>query len=198
VTGAGHPAVQRLQFFLSESRWDPGKLHARRLELLSDPATAPHDAAVLVDEVADLSCHARVGSPEQVNYHLRYSRAMAPCCSPSVSSSAPTAQTPVYQPGHTAVPTLVGQEIKHIGGGDLSRVLPVTVKNAFGSNATARSVFGRHRPATNSRYRFTSQWPSEYWTSQPRPQCGQDTRSCSSEHPRTTGTNAPVRVTYHS
>ena len=24
VTGAQHPAVQRLQFFLSESRWDPG------------------------------------------------------------------------------------------------------------------------------------------------------------------------------
>jgi SRSO17 transposase len=23
VAGAGHPAVQRLQFFLSESRWDP-------------------------------------------------------------------------------------------------------------------------------------------------------------------------------
>jgi SRSO17 transposase len=45
VTGAGHLAVQRLQFFLSESRWDPGKVNARRLELLlSDPATTPHDA----------------------------------------------------------------------------------------------------------------------------------------------------------
>jgi hypothetical protein len=30
---------------------------------------------------------------------------------------------------------------------------PVTSKNAFRSKATARSVFGRHRPATNSRYR---------------------------------------------
>src|SRR5580704_5497886 len=44
VTGAQHPAVQRLQFFLSESRWD-----ARRLELLlADPATAPHGGGVLV------------------------------------------------------------------------------------------------------------------------------------------------------
>ena len=25
VAGAQHPAVQRLQFFLSESRWDPGR-----------------------------------------------------------------------------------------------------------------------------------------------------------------------------
>src|SRR2546421_5871468 len=49
VTGAQHPAVQRLQFFLSESRWDPGQVNARRLELLrADPATAPHEAGVLV------------------------------------------------------------------------------------------------------------------------------------------------------
>jgi hypothetical protein len=45
VTGAQHPEVQRLQFFLSESRWDPGRVTARRLELLrADPATAPHEA----------------------------------------------------------------------------------------------------------------------------------------------------------
>ena len=49
VAGAQHPAVQRLQFFLSGSRWDPGRVDARRLELLmSDPATAPHGGGVLV------------------------------------------------------------------------------------------------------------------------------------------------------
>jgi hypothetical protein len=49
VTGAQHPAVQRLQFFLSESRWDPEQVNSRRLELLlSDPATAPHSGGVLV------------------------------------------------------------------------------------------------------------------------------------------------------
>src|SRR5256886_8765078 len=49
VTGAQHPAVQRLQFFLSESRWDPERVNARRLELLlADPATAPHEGGVLV------------------------------------------------------------------------------------------------------------------------------------------------------
>ena len=49
VTGAQHRSVQRLQFFLSESRWDPGRVNARRLELLlADPATAPHEAGVLV------------------------------------------------------------------------------------------------------------------------------------------------------
>src|SRR2546429_6459267 len=49
VTGAQHAAVQRLQFFLSESRWDPGQVNSRRLELLlADPATAPHGGGVLV------------------------------------------------------------------------------------------------------------------------------------------------------
>jgi DDE superfamily endonuclease len=55
VVGAQHPAVQRLQFFLSESSWDAEALNARRLELLlSDPGTAPHDAGVLViDDTGD-------------------------------------------------------------------------------------------------------------------------------------------------
>jgi SRSO17 transposase len=49
VTGAGHRAVQRLQFFLSESRWDAERVNARRLELLrADPGTAPHGGGVLV------------------------------------------------------------------------------------------------------------------------------------------------------
>jgi DDE superfamily endonuclease len=49
VAGAQHPAVQRLQFFLSESRWDPDEVNERRLGLLlADPATAPHDGGVLV------------------------------------------------------------------------------------------------------------------------------------------------------
>src|SRR6202008_3920895 len=49
VRGSKAPAVQRLQFFLSESRWDPEAVNARRLELLlADPATAPHDAGGLV------------------------------------------------------------------------------------------------------------------------------------------------------
>jgi hypothetical protein len=49
VNGAQHPAVQRLQFFLSESRWDADRVNARRLELLrADPATAPHGGGVLV------------------------------------------------------------------------------------------------------------------------------------------------------
>jgi hypothetical protein len=49
VAGAQHPAVQRLQFFLSESRWDADQVNTRRLELLlADPATAPHGGGVLV------------------------------------------------------------------------------------------------------------------------------------------------------
>ncbi|MDQ1032960.1 SRSO17 transposase [Streptomyces umbrinus] len=49
VAGAHHAAVQRLQFFLSESTWDGAQINARHLELLlADPATAPHDGGVLV------------------------------------------------------------------------------------------------------------------------------------------------------
>ncbi|MEU9411397.1 IS701 family transposase [Streptomyces sp. NPDC048281] len=49
VVGAQHAAVQRLQFFLSESTWDGEQVNARRLELmLADSATAPHDGGVLV------------------------------------------------------------------------------------------------------------------------------------------------------
>src|SRR6266513_127569 len=49
VARAQHPAVRRLQFFLSESRWDPERVNDRRLELLlADPATAPHGGGVLV------------------------------------------------------------------------------------------------------------------------------------------------------
>ena len=41
--------MQRLQFFLSESRWDPERVNDRRLELLrAEPATAPHGDGVLV------------------------------------------------------------------------------------------------------------------------------------------------------
>jgi SRSO17 transposase len=45
VTGSKLQAVQRLQFFLSESVW----VNARRVELLlADPLTAPHGGGVLV------------------------------------------------------------------------------------------------------------------------------------------------------
>jgi SRSO17 transposase len=66
VVGAQHSAVQRLQFFLSESTWDGEQVNARRLELLlADPATAPHDGGMLViDDSGDLkdgSATAHVG-----------------------------------------------------------------------------------------------------------------------------------------
>jgi SRSO17 transposase len=49
VVGAGNPAVQRLQFFVSESHWDAEAVNARRLALLTaDAATAPHAGGVLV------------------------------------------------------------------------------------------------------------------------------------------------------
>ncbi len=54
-TGAQQSGVQRLQWFLSESSWQPAVINRRRLELLqAAPLTAPDDAGVLViDEYGD-------------------------------------------------------------------------------------------------------------------------------------------------
>ena len=41
--------MRRLQFFLSESRWDADQVNGRQAELLrADSATAPHGGGVLV------------------------------------------------------------------------------------------------------------------------------------------------------
>src|SRR5258705_10340541 len=55
VVGAQDPAVQRLQFFLSEAHWDAERVNARRLELLAaDPVTAPHaGGGLVVDDSGD-------------------------------------------------------------------------------------------------------------------------------------------------
>jgi hypothetical protein len=55
IRQAQAPEVQRLQCFVSESPWDAERINAQRVELLlSDPATAPHDAGALVlDETGD-------------------------------------------------------------------------------------------------------------------------------------------------
>ncbi len=75
LTGAQHRSVQRLQFFLSESRWDPERVNARRLELLlADPATAPHDAGVLViDDSGDRKDGTKTA-------HVGHSSALPGCC----------------------------------------------------------------------------------------------------------------------
>ena len=55
VSGAQRREAQSLQWFLSESGWDPQEVNERRLELaFEDPATAPNEGGVLViDEHGD-------------------------------------------------------------------------------------------------------------------------------------------------
>jgi SRSO17 transposase len=55
VVGAQRREAQSLQWFLSESRWDPREVNDRRLELmLKESATAPSEEGVLViDELGD-------------------------------------------------------------------------------------------------------------------------------------------------
>ena len=58
VVGAQQPPAQSLQWFLSESTWDPDAVTQRRLELLrADPLTTPTAQGVLViDEHGDRKC----------------------------------------------------------------------------------------------------------------------------------------------
>ncbi|MEE9146568.1 MAG: IS701 family transposase [Candidatus Tectomicrobia bacterium] len=53
--GASKPQAQSLQWFLSESTWDPDQINERRLALLAqDPSTAPDEQGVLaIDETGD-------------------------------------------------------------------------------------------------------------------------------------------------
>src|ERR671932_180229 len=55
LVAAQHASAQALQWFLSESGWDPKAVNARRIELLrADPKTAPDEEGVLViDEHGD-------------------------------------------------------------------------------------------------------------------------------------------------
>lgn len=55
LVAAQHASAQALQWFLSESGWDPNAVNARRIELLrADPKTAPDEEGVLViDEHGD-------------------------------------------------------------------------------------------------------------------------------------------------
>jgi hypothetical protein len=55
VAGAQRKEAQSLQWFLSESRWDPKEVNARRLELVRQaPRTAPtEDGVLIIDEHGD-------------------------------------------------------------------------------------------------------------------------------------------------
>ncbi len=50
LIGAQHKKAQSLQWFLTESSWDPEAVNRRRLELmLEDPKTAPVESGALVN-----------------------------------------------------------------------------------------------------------------------------------------------------
>lgn len=55
IVGAQRPEAQALQWFLSESTWDPDVVNRRRIELLmADPVTAPTaTGALVIDEHGD-------------------------------------------------------------------------------------------------------------------------------------------------
>ena len=55
VIGAQHRQAQRLQWFLSESNWDPAKVAGQRVTLMLEPPhTTPHaQGALVIDETGD-------------------------------------------------------------------------------------------------------------------------------------------------
>jgi hypothetical protein len=112
VVGAGNPAVQRLQFFLSESHWDAEKVNARRLELLAaDAATAPHEQGVLVvDDSGD-----RKDGHATAHVARQYLGSVGKTDNGIVAVSTLWADERVYYPLHVAPYTPAG---RLAGGGD--------------------------------------------------------------------------------
>lgn len=55
VAGAQRKEAQSLQWFLTESSWDPQEINRRRVEvMLEEPATAPNESgALVIDETGD-------------------------------------------------------------------------------------------------------------------------------------------------
>jgi hypothetical protein len=55
IVGAQHASAQKLQWFLSESSWDPGQVNQRRLQpLMGGSATEPgSQGALVIDETRD-------------------------------------------------------------------------------------------------------------------------------------------------
>jgi hypothetical protein len=55
VEGAQHPEAQKLQWFLSESTWDPETINQRRLETLAtnEPTRATEQGVLVIDETGD-------------------------------------------------------------------------------------------------------------------------------------------------
>jgi hypothetical protein len=55
ITGAQKAAAQKLQWFLSESSWDPDVVNERRLQVvMTDPQLKPHaQGALVIDETGD-------------------------------------------------------------------------------------------------------------------------------------------------
>jgi hypothetical protein len=55
VEGAQHPEAQKLQWFLSESTWDPAEINQRRLDVLMDKelTTATKQGVLVIDETGD-------------------------------------------------------------------------------------------------------------------------------------------------
>jgi hypothetical protein len=97
VIGAQAPPAQRLQWFLSESRWAVATLTARRREvLLGDPATAPTDAGVLIiDETG-----APKAGTKTPHVARQYLGSLGKIANGIVAVSTVWADTAIYYPLH--------------------------------------------------------------------------------------------------
>src|SRR5215218_490355 len=96
VVGAQHPAAQGLQWFVSESTWDADQVNQRRLELLADPATRPHDQGVLViDDSGD-----RKAGSHTAHVARQYLGSLGKTDNGIVAVSSLWADERVYWPAH--------------------------------------------------------------------------------------------------
>src|SRR5262249_46671558 len=111
VVQASHPAVQRLQYFISESPWDAEKINDRRIQLLTaDPATRPHEQGVLVvDDTGD-----RKDGHTMAHVARQYLGSVGKTDNPIVVVSTLWADERVYYPLHVAAYPPAGR----LPGGD--------------------------------------------------------------------------------
>jgi DDE superfamily endonuclease len=111
VVQASHPAVQRLQYFISESPWDAEKINDRRIQLLTaQAATRPHERGVLVvDDTGD-----RKDGHAMAHVARQYLGSVGKTDNGIVVVSTLWADERVYYPLHVAAYTPAGR----LPGGD--------------------------------------------------------------------------------
>jgi SRSO17 transposase len=142
LVGAQQAAVQRLQYFLSESVWDARAVNDRRLELLAgDPATVWHTEGVLViDDSGD-----RKDGHATAHVARQYLGSVGKTDNGIVTVTTLWADECVYYPLHVAPYTPAGRLAGGVGDPDFAtkpRLAVGLITRAVAAGVRFRAVVG--------------------------------------------------------